>query len=311
VRNWAQFFRKYDDDLTLLGIGSPAANDPAWDVEVLQTSGDLIDFLTLHIYGHSFMDDADDYHATVNFPVYVEDRLRRMIGVIESAGYGAESSHPIRISIDEWNIRHMTRNPESGEPLLHRGSPRTMQDALAAAGVFHVMARHARHVRMANYVFLLNGNGVLLVNPDGIVRTPLFHLFSLYRRCLLPTVLDARVESPVSDTPVREAVQDDVKSASVPYVDVIATIDQDAANMTVAIVNRHQIEDAEVSMVSPSLAGTDSATMTSLSHADPRVRNDVQSPDMIGPVSTIEPWAGTVRVKPQSVTIVQVRLATG
>lgn len=307
LRNWAQFFRKYDPSLRLLGIGSPAANDPDWDVDVLGVAGGLIDYLTLHIYGHSFIDDPNDYDATVHFPIYVEERLRRMAGVIDAAGHGPTADHPIRISVDEWNIRHLTRDQDTGKTELHRRSPRRMQDTLAAAGALHAMARHADHVGMANYVFLLNGNGVLLVGPDGIVRTPLFHLFALYRRSLLPTVLDARVDAPAADGAVREERQDTTENRLIPYVDVIATVDDDPSNLSLAIVNRHRTERATVDVASATVANRGVATVTTITHDDPRAANTFQAPDIVCPDVTVGAWDGQVTVKPMSVTVVAVR----
>lgn len=305
LRNWTQFFRKLDPASRFIGIGSPAARDPEWDLTVVREAGHLIDFLTLHIYGYNVIGDANDYYPTVTFPVYVEERIRQMAGVIATAMHDLDRDEPIRISIDEWNIRHLVSGPDDDPPTLRRLSPRTLQDAIAVAGVFHAMLRNTPAVGMANYVFLLNGNGVLLVEPEGIVKTPLYHLFHLYRQHLLPIMLDSAVTSGSFTTSVRQDKPGQSAVRDVPYVDAIATTDQSGSELAVAIINRHRSETASVTIVPRNATCAPHATLHTLHHADPSASNDLHHPDVVQPSEVLIAWDGTVEVPPHSVSLLR------
>ena len=97
LRNWTQFFRKLDPAAEFMGIASHSARDPEWDLTVLLKSGHLIDWITLHAYGHSIHDGTgNDYYPTVTFPVFFEERLIRLIALIESASAKTKKAHTIK-----------------------------------------------------------------------------------------------------------------------------------------------------------------------------------------------------------------------
>ena len=309
LHNWTQFLKKLDPDSHFLGVGSEGANDAGWDLQVLRKAGHLIDYLTLHVYGHSIVGDVDDYYPAVTLPVYVEERIARMEAVIATAMSEIGRDDPVRISIDEWNIRHLVRDPQTGETSLRRLSPRTLQDAIAAAGVFHAMMRHAPSVGMANYVFLLNGNGVLLVEPDGIVKTPLYHLFQVYRRQAVGDVLDARVASDEFTTSVRMNKPDQYALRDVAYIDVVATVDRKRQQLSVSIVNRHLNEEATVRIVPQGFACDHKAKSWQLHHDNVQSANTFAQPDTITPTTIDLEWTGEIIVPAHSVTIVQVPIS--
>lgn len=300
LRNWTQFLKKLDPDAEFMGIASHSANDPAWDMHVLLTAGHLIDWITLHAYGHSVVGDADDYYPTVNFGVFFEQRLERLIHVIKAAESALGRTRPIRISVDEWNIRHLTRRDDDSKPELDRLSPRTMQDAVAAAGVLHAMLRHPEQVGMANYVFLFNGNGVLLTNPDGLVRTPLYDLFWLYRHLMIGEAVEARVTVETLPLPVRVDRTGADETWDVAPVDVVATMVDGCARY--GIVNRHQSEPATVTFEGTS---TGNALLYLLTHDDPLASNTFAAPDTIRRRQEPIEWAGSLVVPPHSIAVVE------
>jgi len=311
LRNWGQFLRKVDPRVRLLGVGSQEAGDPAWDRAVLAAAGHLIDFLTVHLYAYTIetAPAAEEYYPAVTCPVFFEERLSQAAAVVAEATAGRDRARPIRLALDEWNIRHLRQDPESGELRLSRSSPRTLQDALVAAGVFHAMLRQAAAVAMACYVFLVNGHGLLLVGPRGIVKTPLYNLFWLYRRQLPPVVLDARVDGETFLTAVRQGVAGETAPRRVSYVDAVAARDEGSTQLGLAIVNRHRSEAAEVRLLAEGFGCRGEATVWELSHDDPLAANDADEPDRVRLGRRESAWTGAVTVPPHSVTIVQVAVA--
>jgi alpha-N-arabinofuranosidase len=307
LRNWTQFLRQVDPGARFLGVGSREAEDPEWDRAVLRAAGHLIDFLTLHLYAYTVetAPPEDEYYPAVTSPVFFEERLRRAAAIVAETMAETDRATPIRLSLDEWNVRHLREDPESGALRLTRSSPRTLQDVLVAAGVFHAMLRQAPTVGMACHVFLLNGHGVLLVGPEGIVKTPFYDLFWAYQHLLPPIVLDARVESEEVVTAVRQGVSGETATRSVPFVDVVAARDETSGRLGLAIVNRHRGDEAVVTVHPEGFACHGDAAIWRLFHEDPLAANDVSHPDRVRPEERTAAWSGTITVPPHSVTLVQ------
>jgi alpha-N-arabinofuranosidase len=312
LRNWGQFLKKYDPKSKFLGIGSPGAKDPDWDLTVLKEAGHLIDYLTLHMYAHTLkgVDTEAEYYSTVTYSDYFEERLRLMTAVIE-AGSAHLDTRPL-ISVDEWNIRHVERWEDDKAPFdrrkhkLDRKSPRTLRDALFVAGVFNSMLRYADSVGMGNYVFLLNGNAVLRVEPEGIVKTPLYDVFQAYSRYMHPTVLETNVTTESFLTGVRQGLIDETLTRSVNYVDVVATRDAGNSSLALAIVNRHFSETATITVEPERFDCHGPAKVWQLHDESVVATNDLAHPDRLRLQSRETNWTGQIEVPPHSLTIVQV-----
>lgn len=239
---WARAMREADPTIKILGVGSEDGNNHDWDSTVLRRAGDEIDFLTVHMYGISDDRHPDDYQRFVFTPTYFENRLQRLVKRIDEI-----TTRPIQISIDEWNIRHF----ENGKQ--NRKSPRTLQDALFAAGFFNAMIRQSPDVAMSNYVFLINGNATLLVKDEQVVWTPLAHVCNLYMQHMQGNKLETQVEGltvtpprPITGAPNRE-VPEDYPPAETPWVDAAAAQNPEGKTM-IALVNRHPDEAALVEL---------------------------------------------------------------
>lgn len=302
LREWAQFFRKVDKDVRLLGVGSAQANDPNWDLTVLKTAGHLIDYLTIHIYAHTtHLFEPDDYYPTVTNALYFETQLQRMAQIVRGVSERMGYSHKIKLSLDEWNIRHLDRR-EDGSTFLRRRSSRTLKDALFAAGVFHAMHRLCEDVGMACYVFLVNGNGVIETDDHGLVKTPLYHVFKAYGELMQGIALDViRVESPSFLTSVRQGHLETI-NREVDYLDVSAALAEDGKSMTVALINRHRESKMAVELILPGWAKPTTSWM--LYNDDVLATNDKSQPDRVRFVEKpILDWNSTIECPPHSIVI--------
>ena len=292
LANWAQFAKKYDDDLKLLGVGSYEGNDPEWDRKVIEAAASYLSYLTIHIYGCSVDRDSDaEYYPIVYTPVYFENQLRKMIATIETTLNRMKLDRRIRISLDEWNIRHYEDDPSSKEGYaLNRNSPRNLQDALFAAGVFHAMIRLSPAVGMANYVFLVNGNGVMNVTVDGVIKTPMYHLFKQYREWMVGESVRVEVQSPSRLTPAPQASHPGYSAelagrhqpVSSPYIDAVGVIGEDGS-LRVALVNRHLEEACEIALGIPD-GYASKGEMWLLHHEDIHAANTSEAPERVIPV---------------------------
>lgn len=282
LARWAAAMKARDPEIAILAVGSSAGNDPAWDREVLTTAGELIDYLTLHIYATSTVGAEDEYETVVFTPVYFEFQIRKMLAAIDAAKSAAGLKKDVRLSIDEWNIRHYATKSRTSHAGLLRKDPRNVEDALFVAGTLNVMLRHCPRVAMANYVFLINGHAPLLVSADQVVRTTLFHVFRQYTRWMRGSALRTTVECPTAKLPVIHSAYlkgCDVEDA--PLLDSAAALHDDGT-IVLSLINRHRSDAAQVALNLP--AGYCVRRVWTLGHDDPKAANDFEHPAKVTPI---------------------------
>ena len=246
---WAQATRNADPRVKIMAVGSMSADDPEWDRAVLKQAAPLIDYLTIHAYAYS-TGRTNEFQSVAFTPSYFEQRLRKMLRVVDEFSGSRSNAEPIRLAMDEWNVRHY----EGDE--LNRRSPRTLQDAVFVGGLLNTMIRLSPRVGMANYVFLVNGNGVMLVNDKKVVRTPLYYVFQQYGRWMRGDALAVQLTCPTTQPPPAQAhtpkhkLPADYISQMEPWLDVAAAIRIDE-KIAIAIVNRHPTDVGHATLQLP------------------------------------------------------------
>lgn len=270
AREHARFMRAVDPSLKFVAVGL-AHDRQGWTDAVLAEVGGLVDYVSFHLYGATtqLMDGPADYDATVAQALYFEQQIQDYSALVTGLASRSCAERPLGLALDEWNIRHV--EPKSwpaprpsddggvahrdlhgaavaGPHRVNRWSPRTLADALFYAGVFHAIHRAGGlevPVTMANTVNLLNANGVVVARPGGAVRAATFHVWDLYQNHLGPVALAAEVRSPGRLAAVRQGDERDhtgdfqVRTATVPDLDVSATMTADGRSLRLAVINRH------------------------------------------------------------------------
>ncbi len=301
LAEWAEAMRRKDSSIQILGVGSNTGKDPKWDAEVVGNAGHLIDFLTLHVYGASVGPAGEGYEGVAYTPDYFDFSIKRMLRTIDTTQAKAGRKRDIRISVDEWNIRHYEGNA------LKRRDPRNLQDAVFAAGVLNVFIRNSPRVAMANHVFLVNGHAPLLVNREMVVKTPYFHLFRQYGKWMKGTALAVATKSPVCDPPAilaggpKAPPTRDYKPGPHPYLDATSALHDDGT-LVVTLINRHRTDSADVSLSVP--AGYRAKKAWTLSDEDLGAANDFDNPHRVMPrEEEIPEPAKTWRCAPHSIVM--------
>ncbi|SDD99626.1 alpha-L-arabinofuranosidase C-terminal domain-containing protein [Auraticoccus monumenti] len=240
AREHARFMNLVDPGLSFVAVGD---QDPRWNRAVVQGLGDVVDHVSLHLYGgaeHLTTPTREEFEAVVAQPVWFEAAVQDCASQLRRFQREAGHERPLAIALDEWNIRHHEPadwpEPQPGEDggiaprdpagtgagtavsaegavrrhRVNRYSPRTLADALFYSGVFHAMHRAASlpvPVGMANTVNLVNANGLLAVRPGGLVRTPTYHVWDLYQNHTGRVALPTRLEAPARQQQVRQGAE--------------------------------------------------------------------------------------------------------
>ncbi len=298
LRQFAMFMKAMDPSIKIIAVG---ADNPEWDLTVLKHAGKLIDYISIHQYHGS-----EDYYETVSAVYYVEERLRLLAHLIKSVNLPQ-----VKIAFDEWNVWYQVgaekEVEEKGVVLLEE--PYALKDALFATGIFCVLHRMSDMVGMANLAQMVNALGMIKTNPQGMVLTPIYHVFDLFvnhtgrARLGLETVTDYYSIKAKSFVDGRLHFELD----RVPYFDASATYDSDRNTLAVAMVNFHKEESCKVALDLSDLPAGKEATLFSLT-GDVYAENDFASPDRVVPASSRIPLSPSFSLPPHTLGIIEIPL---
>lgn len=342
AREHVRFMRAVDPSLRFVASGWERQQ---WTDTVVAGLGDTVDAFSLHLYGldhHLVTPTEAEFDAVVAQAVYFDQTIQDYSDEIRDVAARSHVDGPLGIVMDEWNNRHLEPAvwpepvPEAGggyvdrreaEPdargavRVNRHSPRTLADALMYAGVFHAMHRSARRevpVTMANVVNLVNANGVLQVRPGGIVRTPVFHVFDLYRNHFGSVALRAEVTAPAAWREVRLGAERataagvaPVRSGAVSLLDVSAASSPDGSVVTLAVINRSATATLSAALsLDGRTAGLPTAALArtiGAGGADLWATNSIEDPaavSIVGPTRlTVDD--GALSFSPHSITLLE------
>ncbi|MFO7693753.1 MAG: alpha-L-arabinofuranosidase C-terminal domain-containing protein, partial [Vicinamibacterales bacterium] len=238
---WARRLRAADPD-TLVGAIAGTFNTGSrhrrWIYDLLGQGGREIDFVALHNSFAPLITSRWDY----------QDSGKRR------EAYAAMIAHTQAVSFD---VRGVTKGfTESGPrsnpriaitehfPLFGAGGPqlheildqsRTLASAVYTASLLHTWMRDG--VWMANYnIAVSKWFGALVTDtPEGLVRTPTYHVYDLYRNQFGTALVESTVSGPTFSTSRVGTVS---PARGVPLLDAVASIASDGT-VCLAVINRN------------------------------------------------------------------------
>jgi alpha-N-arabinofuranosidase len=230
AREFAKVMKWTDPTIHLVSCGQLGWNK--WDQVVLEGLAPLIDYHSIHIYTNS-----PDYYSNVLEPHQAEYALNICQMLIDRVRYDQQIAHPIAIAYDEWNVLYPETTPDS--PLKERY---TLADALAVATYLNIFIRHCQKIGMANLAQLVNVLAPIFTSPEGMFLQPIYHPLYLYAQHMQDIALDLFIDAPSCPlTPQQGSPLWKLQVAgfgSFKLLDAAATCDQDAREVTLAVVNR-------------------------------------------------------------------------
>jgi alpha-L-arabinofuranosidase len=218
AREAAEAMRTVDPSIELVVCGSSHSGMPtfgAWEETVLELTWEHVDHISLHTYY-----DPDKFSSVDDFLACSSDLDRMITRVSEIADEVAArkgSSKRIGLSVDEYNVWHMTSNPthdRSDAPFEQAPAiaedTYTVADALAVGCLLITLLRHADRVRIACLAQLVNVLPAIRTIDGGAAwRQTIFHPFSHASRFGRGTVLRVEPEIPsLEATAVHDAAAD-------------------------------------------------------------------------------------------------------
>ena len=239
LRSFAEAMRNVDPTIQLVAVGQAVLSDKPddagrlWNETVLSGAGDLIDFLSFHLYQperEGWQDEYDQnvlHHTICAAPLDAEQiivRIKKQIKLLQP-------ERKIGIALDEWNV--WLPAPEDAAS-MHKVAY-TLRDSLYTAGMLNVFQRQCDGLKIANLAQLVNVLPLIVTNEKSVYATPLYYPFLLYKE-MQNIALQCIVRGKFYDS---QALGNIAAIQDVPYVDVTATRSADGSKVVLSILNRH------------------------------------------------------------------------
>jgi alpha-N-arabinofuranosidase len=249
MKRFITAMKKVDPTIEIVAVGNHPltedANDPAllWNKEVLEKAGDLIDYLSWHIYQpekEGWQDTTDElelFKTICAAPLDIDIYLKRIQKQIESSGYKGK----IYQALDEWNV---WLPPQKGETSMHHVTY-TMRDALYVASTLAVLFRNNDKVRIANLAQLVNVLPLIQTNDTTAIATAIYFPFILFSQ-MLGTPVQIEVASPKFNS--RSMGPNISDHQMVDTLDCLATMNEEKKTLNVLLINRDPLQRMSVSL---------------------------------------------------------------
>jgi alpha-N-arabinofuranosidase len=320
ARDAAKQMRTIDPGLQLIACGSSGTFMPgylAWDREVLEECYDQVDGLSLHAYyGNTARWSGNSTARYLAMNLDMDRHIHEVAAVCDYVQGLQRSSKRLWLSFDEWNVWYRARDAAATDgkraaapPLLEEVY--NLEDALLVGGFVNTLLRNSDRVRVACLAQLVNVIAPLVTSDRGVLRQSTYYPYAWALRYARGRVLDLRVEAetyPISGAGLQA---DFARDGIVPFVDLVATIDEPARQAAVLLLNRDLDGEREVVLEWADLAPTRVLACETLTAADLKAFNTFAEPRRVVPQPLAAPVPGSrmaMTLPPRSYTVLHLGL---
>ena len=163
----------------------------------------------------------------------------------------------------------------------------------SSAGSSTPLLRNSDRVRLACLAQLVNVIAPLVTNETGVLRQSTYYPYSWALRYARGRVLDLRVESETYRISADGLQADFARDASVPYVDIVATIDDATGQAAVLALNRDLDGEREVVLQWEDVVPTRVLACETLTGSDLKSVNTFADPRRVAPQRLEPPAVGS------------------
>lgn len=244
----AKVMRRVDQSLELVACGSSSMDNPTfgdWERTVLDQCYDNIDLLSLHrYYGFYGDDDPNELDNYLGKNVDLDEFIKGVVAICDAVKAQKRSKKRINLSFDEWNVWYHS-NQQDDETAPWQKAPHLLEDiynfedALLVGSLLITLLKNSDRVKMACLAQLVNVIAPIMTNDNGVWYQSIFYPFMQVLNLGKGVALTPHVA--VDSYQSREF-------AVVPYLDSIATYDQDNHQLVIFAENKHQKDELELDL---------------------------------------------------------------
>ncbi len=186
-----------------------------------------------------------------------------------------------------------------------------LEDALLVGGFVNTLLRQSERVRVGCLAQIVNVIAPLMTSADQVMRQSIYYPYAWALRYARGRVLDLLVESetyPIRPDGLRA---DFARGDMVPYLDVVATIDSQARQAALFLLNRDLESKRELTVDWREPAPARVLASLTLTGPDLKASNTFEQPKRVTPQTLDAPRAGsrmTFELPPRSYAVVHLAL---
>ncbi len=292
--------RKTDARAQLIATGQDPDHFREWNAAQLGLPSETFQYLATHfVVGTSNVKQTKptpEFVAESAFalPVGLERRLREMKKQIDEHPAGRNN---VKLAFTEWLFHGANRSPRFD----------TMGGAVCTAGFLNTLMRVADFVPISDMTGLIEFGGVWK-KKGQVYGVPAYWAFRMYSNADATVPVEARTTGAHYD--IDNGNNRIPQIHDVPYLDVVAALNQSGDKLTLFCVNRRQSQSTATRIRIAGFSAGPDVRVQSLSAADIYVGNNEEQPDKVKPVeSSVKTNADELRFTfpPASVTVLELR----
>lgn len=193
-RRYQTYVRNYTTDSIYKIACGPNIDDYDW-MEVLMKNGhQFMDGISLHHYALASV--WEDKRPALGFPekewFSLIDSANLMDELITKHSTIMDKYDPekrVGLIVDEWGS-WLAVEPGTNPGFLYQQN--TIRDAMLASLTLNIFHKHSDRVHMANIAQMVNVlQSMILTDGDKMIKTPTYHVFSLYKNHMDATKIDS------------------------------------------------------------------------------------------------------------------------
>lgn len=321
ARDAARQIRVVDPGTKLIACGSSNTIMPEyliWDRQVLEECYDQVDAISLHnYYGNTPELTGGEATRYLAMNLDMERQIQEIAAVCDYVQGTLKSPKRLWLSFDEWNVWYRARGGRfaNGEKSF---APRlleevyNLEDALLVGGFINTLLRQSERVKVGCLAQIVNVIALLVTNDTGVLRQTIYYPYAWALQFARGNVVDLQVASETYPIYARGLRPDFARQDSVPYLDVVATVDESAKRASLFVLNRDLNTERELQIDWQSPTPTKVEACLTLTGPDLKAVNSFEEPRTVVPQELDPPPVSpqmTWKLPPQSYSILHLSTA--
>ena len=294
-----------DPTIETVLCGSSSRNSPTfgtWEVESLDIAYDSIDYVSLHQYYENRADDTPTFLAK---SLELDEFIYSVICACDYVKSKKRTKKTINLSFDEWNVWYHSNGTPFEKWSVAPGLLEDIynfEDALVVGSMLITLLRHCDRIKIACLAQLVNVIAPIFTKTGGgvfeqTIFYPFMHLSNYGRGVAL---------NPIVDCP-----KYDCKGfTDVPYIETIATFDEENSEMAIFCVNKSLDESAVMEVNLMDFEGFKPYEFISMDGYNKKQENSFEKIAVkphLNPLPTIENSILTAKLEPFSWNVIKLK----
>jgi alpha-N-arabinofuranosidase len=302
-RRYNTFLKNYGSNRLVRVACGPSSSDYNWTKVLMDRIAGSTDAISLHHYtlptgdwGHKGAAtgfNESEWFVTLKSTLFMDELVSRHSDLMDKV----DPKKRIGLYVDEWGTWY---DSEPGTNPGHLEQQNSLRDAMVAGLNLHIFHAHADRVKMSNIAQMVNVlQAMILTNDKGIVLTPTYHVFEMYKVHQGATVLPVKLLTPDYS----------FEGKSIPAVSVSASRNAEGV-IHVSLVN---VDPHNAAAISCKLEGVDAKAVSGrvLTAEAMDAHNTFANPDVVKPTAfsgaKIANGVLTVDMPAKSIVVLELR----